>query len=75
MRTKKIPLEKYTDNVRKIVETTKDDKYVSMILDIPDEDLENAIAVMESHDVCKEKTSVCRSELRNRSRTYDTKHM
>ena len=75
MRTKKIPPEKYTDNVRKIVETPKDDKYVSMILDMPDEDLETAIAVMESHDVCKEKTSVCRSELRNRRSTYDTKNL
>ena len=75
MRVKKIPLEKYTDNVRMIVETPEDERYRSMILGMPDEDLETAIAVMESHDICKGKTGICRAELKNRNNDEDIKNL
>ena len=63
---KKIPLKKFTDNVRCIILMPEGGEYTSMICTMPEQDIKTAISVMEGYDICKNKQELCKTELRMR---------
>lgn len=63
---KNIPLEKYTDNVRRIIRTPADIGYTSMLCSMPDEDIKTAMKLMAKYETCKNKQQLCSTELQLR---------
>lgn len=64
--SKNIPFESFSESVRKIITTTLDNNYTSMLVGMKEIDIKKAIKTMQNYNICKKKISLCKSELRQR---------
>lgn len=63
---KNIPLERYTDNVRKLILTPHSPAYTLMLSGIGEKDLNTALRLMRQYKTCENKQEAISAELRAR---------